>query len=409
MTLLKLKQDASKPVLPIGAAVRTIAVVGSEANSSHLSIDRYTGRPDAAHITTFLQGIAARAGQKVKIVTCENSLPSCADYLRKTYSLDLLLVATTGHAEGEQHDRAALGLKVAELKLLQALHAQLPAVPKVLVVVAGGAVDTSSAEPMVAASIWAGKGGMQGEDDAVAAPVAARVAPPAAAARAARADVSPQAGAGLASLLFGDREFTGRISQTVYKDAWTKAVEFTHTQISGDGAGPGRGYRYNIKPELVQYAFGHGLSYHRYRTKFAHPNYKISAAELTAGETVSIGASLTLSPSLSGGAAAPAEGARSVLLFIAANTEAMSLGLPVRKQWLGAFDKLQSIPVPAEPTAQTTADLTLKLGADALSRWVPASGDPASQQMTEGKYMLAKGKYTLRLSDGAATATLELV
>lgn len=121
-----------------------------------------------------------------------------------------MVVATTGEAEGEQHDRAALGLPADQLALLQAVHSALPGVKKALVVVSGGAVSTEQADGMVDATIWAGKGGMQ-------------------------------AGAGLAALLYGDAEFCGRVAATVYKEAWADASDFTDSAISG-GPHP-RGYR----------------------------------------------------------------------------------------------------------------------------------------------------------------------
>ena len=70
-----------------------------------------------------------------------------------------------------------------DLALLQALVAALPAKNKVLVIVSGGAVSTEQADHLVNATIWAGKGGMQ-------------------------------AGAGFASLLFGELDFSGRVAGT---------------------------------------------------------------------------------------------------------------------------------------------------------------------------------------------------
>eukprot|EP01044_Picomonas_judraskeda_P017068 COSAG03_NODE_3145_length_2183_cov_1.719290_1_plen_147_part_10 len=145
---------------------------------------------------------------------------------------------TTGDKEGEQHDRAALGLAADQLALVQAVHAALPRVKKALVVVSGGAVSTEQVEGMVGATIWSGKAGMQ-------------------------------AGAGLAVLLYGDAEFSGRVAATIYKEEWAAASDFTDSAISG-GKQP-RGYRYMAASDAQQYVlypFGTGLSYHSYSTSF---------------------------------------------------------------------------------------------------------------------------------------------
>lgn len=56
----------------------------------------------------------------------------------------------------------------------------------------------------------------------------------------------------------------------------------------------------------------------------------------------------------------------------------------------------------------TPGQATLTLGHEAVSRWIPA-GEAAGEgavSFTAGNYTVLKGTYTLRLTDGAATATL---
>ena len=52
----------------------------------------------------------------------------------------------------------------------------------------------------------------------------------------------------------------------------------------------------------------------------------------------------------------------------------------------------------------TPGQATLTLGHEAVSRWIPAGEGAVS--FTAGNYTVLKGTYTLRLTDGAATATL---
>jgi hypothetical protein len=197
---------------------KVLGVIGVASNSSQLIIDRYSGHPGPQHITTFLAGIEARAAKAgASVVTCPATATAaaCAATL-KTAGVDVVVMVTKGHTEGEQHDRGSLGLEPDQLGLLQTVHAKLgPAstVKKVLVVVAGGAVSTEEAEAMVGATVWSGKPGMQ-------------------------------AGAGFASLLYGDVDFSGRVAATVYKQAWEE-TDFLTSSISG-GAQP-RGYRYLLR------------------------------------------------------------------------------------------------------------------------------------------------------------------
>jgi hypothetical protein len=106
----------------------------------------------------------------------------------------------------------------------------------------------------------------------------------------------------------------------------------------------------------------------------------------------------------------------------------------VREEWLGDFTKARDFSQTAPAVAEATA--TLSLDIDVLSRWVPTgqvrkkltynhmkcirvpdsgcctpSGQagPSSKSFTEGSYKVMKGEYSLRLTDGAATATLTIV
>lgn len=58
------------------------------------------------------------------------------------------MLVLTGMTESEGHDRTTLGIDPQSLALLQAVHAQLSTVPKILVIVSGGAVSTEEAEPV---------------------------------------------------------------------------------------------------------------------------------------------------------------------------------------------------------------------------------------------------------------------
>eukprot|EP00041_Stephanoeca_diplocostata_P016480 m.324844 g.324844 ORF g.324844 m.324844 type:complete len:209 (-) comp20375_c1_seq1:622-1248(-) len=176
-----------------------------------------------------------------------------------------VVVVTSGHGEGESHDRADIGLTDDQVDLVSRIrvamdgmqqdgkvHALRPRIT--LVLVSGGATSTERVDAMVDATIWVGKPGMQ-------------------------------AGTGLAKLLYGDEDFSGRLSVTVYKEAWTKVSNFLSNAISGNLTNRPRGYRYNTDSAVVQYPFGTGLSYMRYSTKFRRAEYSVSHARIN-GRTV---------------------------------------------------------------------------------------------------------------------------
>ena len=381
------------PVLTVSAGgPKIIAVVGAAASNAQSSIDRYNGHPDPAHISTFVQGVGARAKLAgARVVTCINaslasSAAACAAHLRRQ-GAELVLLVLGGHTEGEQHDRSDLGLNTGDLALLKSVHAALPsaaAVPKVLAVVAGGAVSTEQAEPMVSASIWAGKGGMQ-------------------------------AGAGFASLLYGDVDFSARVAATVYKEAWVNASDMMDSAISG-GVQP-RGYRYMsaaATQKFVQYPFGHGLSLHTYRASFSQQHYTISSAALAAGSNVTIGITVTAAANRS---IAGMQKIHSVLMFLSDDQgqgQGQGQGLPRRKMWLADFVKVRSF----SGVTGTTASATLTLGQEAVSRWIPGhgreherkrrhgQGTSTPESFTAGAYVVQKGNFTLTLTDGTSAATL---
>jgi beta-glucosidase-like glycosyl hydrolase len=368
MTLLR----CDSGVLPVrrdAAKVMVIGVIGAAANSSTLSIDRYNGHPDAAHISTFESGISAAAGSAgATVVACVASAPAtaCAAHL-KQHRAGIVVLVTTGHQEGEQHDRADLGVVQDDIDLLQAVHVALPMVSKVLVVVSGGAVSTEQVDQLVNATIWAGKGGMQ-------------------------------AGAGFASLLFGVQDFSGRVAATVYRRAWVNASDMMDSAISG-GAQP-RGYRY-LSPAAttayVQYGFGHGQSLQKYSAAFNQSHYSVSAAALSAGGNVSVGITVSVADTISN-----MQAIRSVLLFVSGGEGAApEAPLPRRQEWLGDFEKVR--------ISGGTATMALSLDREAVQRWIPTSGGASATSFIDGRYVVQKGGYILRLTDGVAIATLSVV
>ncbi len=95
------------------------------------------------------------------------------------------------------------------------------------------------------------------------------------------------AGEALADVLFGDYNPAGRLPVTFYKSV-EDLPPFEDYQLAGHT------YRYFRGESL--FAFGHGLSY----TLFEYSNLRLSAATVTAGETISIGVDVANSGNCAG-------------------------------------------------------------------------------------------------------------
>jgi beta-glucosidase len=178
--------------LPLSDATpATIAVIGPAADNRAALINRYTGSP--TNVTTMLGGIRARAAAAPANITvgyASGSDVSAAVALAARSTV--AVVVLTANPEGESRDRDELGLPSDQAALLRALltrsHSDATSVtPIVLVMVSGGPVDVgldAETNPNVIAVIQAGQGG-------------------------------EEAGSALASLLFGDVDFSGRLASTV--------------------------------------------------------------------------------------------------------------------------------------------------------------------------------------------------
>merc|ERR1712137_1362906 len=167
------------------------------AHDAQLSIDRYSGHPDAQHTFSFYDALAKRStttGSTITGCNADVDAEKCAAALAKGHA-DMVVFAVVGNAESESRDRATIGLRSDQQSLVEAAARALPSAQKVVVVVSGGAISTEKVDSLVNATVWSGKAGMQ-------------------------------AGSALASLLYGDVEFSGRLSTTIYKEAWVDYSDF---------------------------------------------------------------------------------------------------------------------------------------------------------------------------------------
>jgi len=268
-SLVLLKNDG---VLPLGAGLKSLAVIGPNANAPHVLWGNYSGT--ASHTVTPLDGIRQRLPAGVKLYYAEGckvqgtELSNCAPHgnlteavmLAKRADLSVLVLGLNAQIEGEQGDAGnseAAGDKL-DLELTGLQQQLLEAVvavgkPVVVVLLAGSALAVTFAEQHAAALLQAWYPGEEG-------------------------------GCALADVLFGDVSPAGRLPVT-FPRALADVPAFD------DYAMRGRTYRY-LETEPL-FPFGFGLSY----TRFHYSELALSCSEASVRAALEVEVSVLITNS----------------------------------------------------------------------------------------------------------------
>jgi beta-glucosidase len=238
----------NRGALPLGPAVKRLAIVGPTADDLQVLLGDYAGTPSAP--VTLLaglrgaaraRGIAVRYARGATLAGSGSSLAQVADAVAAARRSDAV-VAVLGldpRLEAEEGDsvlnpagdRRDLGLPGAQQRLLEALVATGKPVIAVLTGGSALAVPFASAHAAALLDVWyPGEAG----------------------------------GDALADVLFGDADPAGRLPVTFYRSA-------DDLPPFADYAMRGRTYRYLERAPL--YGFGYGLSY----TRFRYANLTVAA------------------------------------------------------------------------------------------------------------------------------------
>jgi beta-glucosidase len=265
-SMVLLKNDG---ILPLGSGVKNIAVIGPLAQSSRVLLGNYNGDPSKS--TTALDGIRAQfAGAHVSFTAGTNFLlkdpktggtgdttpDTIAEAVAAAKQADVVIavVGITSDLEGEEMnvavpgfkggDRTSLDLPKPEEDLLEALKAS--GKPLVVVLMNGSALSVNWANDNANAIIDAWYSGEEG-------------------------------GTAIAETLAGVNNPAGRLPVTFYKSV-DQLPPFEDYSMKN------RTYRYFEGQPL--YPFGYGLSY----SKFEYGNLKLSATNVSAGDSLSVDA-----------------------------------------------------------------------------------------------------------------------
>lgn len=241
-------------ILPLLKKIKTIAVIGPNANDAEIALGNYNGEP--AHVSTVLEGIKNVLGKNAEV----NYQKGCyivdtINYNRekdfkpaietaKGVDVIVFIGGISPRLEGEAlqvkidgfdgGDKTNLDLPAVQTALLKEL--KKTGKPIILVLMNGSALSINWENENIDGIIEAWYGG-------------------------------EAAGQAVANVLFGDCNPSGRLPVTFYKS-------INDIPAFDDYGMKGKTYRYCEKPVL--YPFGFGLSY----TKFNYSNLKLSSAVL---------------------------------------------------------------------------------------------------------------------------------
>jgi beta-glucosidase len=268
-SIVLLKNEAR--VLPLRKDLKSIAVIGPNADAPDVLWGNYYGRP--SRLITPLAGIKNAVSPNTKVVYALGSAlagepvgsdPRLADRMTedavnaaKAADASILVLGISAGLEGEEMPVAVEGFRGGdrtEISLPKPQEALLKAVvatgkPVVVVLLSGSAVAVNWADKNVPSIVAAWYPGGEG-------------------------------GTAIADVLFGNYNPAGRLPVTFYKSV-------DQLPPFGDYSMQGRTYRY-FKGEPL-YPFGFGLSY----TKFDYSNLRFSAKSIKSGQTITVSVDLT--------------------------------------------------------------------------------------------------------------------
>jgi beta-glucosidase len=258
-----------KNTLPLGKDLKSIAVIGPDAENLMNLLGDYSPKKITQHVVSILEGIKAAADPKAKVVwakgcgvlgTDKSGFP---DAVRAAKGADVAIVIVGENqgqndvdeekdppTDGEGHDVASLDLTGVQEDLVKAVYDT--GTPTVVVLVNGRPLSTRWAAEHVPAIVEAWRPGERG-------------------------------GQAVADVLFGDYNPSGRLAITIPRHSGQLPAYYNYKPskaywIKNEKRG------YADMPATPLYPFGYGLSY----TKYDYNNLRVEPAEVHPGGTARV-------------------------------------------------------------------------------------------------------------------------
>ncbi|KAK4793787.1 hypothetical protein SAY86_011781 [Trapa natans] len=233
--IVLLKNSAgSLPLHP--ASIKTLAVIGPNANATKTMIGNYEGTPckyvSPLHgLTTYVSTTYAPGCANV---ACSAAQLGDAKKIAALADATVLVMGADQSIEAESRDRVDL-LLPGQQQLLVSEVAKVSKGPVILVIMSGGGMDIQFAKDdvKITSILWVGYPGEAG-------------------------------GAAMADVIFGVYNPSGRLPMTWYPQSYVQKVPMTNMNMRPDTSKgyPGRTYRFYTGDTV--YSFGDGLSYSSY-------------------------------------------------------------------------------------------------------------------------------------------------
>ncbi|KAL5703808.1 xylan 1,4-beta-xylosidase [Ranunculus cassubicifolius] len=245
IVLLK-NTPGSLPLSP--TAIKSLAVIGPNANVTKTMIGNYEGVP--CKYTTPLQGLTAVVptlfSPGCANVACATANVADATKIAAQADATVLIVGIDLSIEAESRDRIDL-LLPGQQQLLITQVANAAKGPVILIIMSGGGFDITFAKNnnKITSILWVGYPGEAG-------------------------------GAAIADVVFGYFNPSGRLPMTWYPQAYAETVNMTNMNMRPDPKTgyPGRTYRFYTGPTI--YTFGDGLSYSSFKHKLVKAPHIVS-------------------------------------------------------------------------------------------------------------------------------------
>lgn len=311
-----------KSTLPLRKDVKSIAVIGPDAENPMNLLGDYSPKKVTQHVISILEGIKAKAPQAkvVWVKGCEvlgNDKSGFADAIRAAKSADVAVVVVGENEEqeyadgkqepptdGEGHDVASLDLTGVQEDLVQAVYET--GTPTVVVLVNGRPLSTRWTAEHVPAIVEAWRPGERG-------------------------------GQAVSDVLFGDYNPSGRLAITIPRHVGQLPAYYNYK--------PSKAYwmreekrGYVDMPATPLYPFGYGLSY----TNYEYSNFRIAPAEIHPGGTAQVSVQVKN--------AGTRAGTETVQLYL--HERAAPVAIPVKQ--LRGFEQIN-----LKPGEEKTVTLTL--------------------------------------------------
>jgi beta-glucosidase len=253
-------------VLPLKKSIRSIAVIGPNADESRNQLGDYVPTVIPQHVVTILEGIRQAVSPETKVTYvkgCDvvgNALNEIAQAKAAAAISEVAVVVVGENARsapgqpatnGEGYDAATLELTGMQEELVKAV--QSTGTPTIVVLVNGRPLATRWIAANIPAVVEAWVPGEQG-------------------------------GRAVADVLFGDINPSGRLPVTVPRHAGQLPVYYNAKRSKAYWIKEGWGHPYVDMEPGPLYPFGHGLSY----TQFEYSDLKVSARETRPSDSVEV-------------------------------------------------------------------------------------------------------------------------